>query len=126
MKVLVATSETQGEKEFGYCRTVDGELVWLPDPCDDHHCGCGRAFAGVDSRRATSTAEVVDSPDMRTRTWIAQVRVALAAQGLRPACADHLLTDMQRAIRELPVGAIVERSGRRIRVRSLSSIDVLQ
>ena len=54
MLVLVATTETQGDRADDFCRTVEGELVQLPaDPAD-------RSFVGLASRRSTTTCVVTD------------------------------------------------------------------
>ena len=40
MRVLVATSHTQGERPDDYCWTIEGELVRLPLlECDCPDCG---------------------------------------------------------------------------------------
>lgn len=68
MKLLIATSQTQGQRasDFTYC--IEGELV-TPDvfTCDrdrqegpDGGCGCGRAFGGLNSHMFTTTAIVAD------------------------------------------------------------------
>jgi hypothetical protein len=68
MKVLVATADTQGARPTDYNFCVEGELVWIQEPCgrdrrrDANSCGCGRGFAGVASHRATTTAKVMDLP----------------------------------------------------------------
>jgi hypothetical protein len=67
MKVLTATSETQGARDNDFDWTIEGELVWIESPCarderdpDGGRCGCGRAFSGLSSHRATTTARVSD------------------------------------------------------------------
>ncbi len=65
MKVLVATSETNGDRKNDFCFTEELELVHLPlIECDseepDGRCGCKRAFCGLNTHRATTTAQVVD------------------------------------------------------------------
>ena len=66
MKLLTATRERQGEREGDFCFAVEGELVLLGFVCatdeadPDGGCGCGRAFSGMSSRRATTTALVRD------------------------------------------------------------------
>lgn len=61
MRVLVATSETQGERDDDYCWTVEGEMVRLPVvTCSDLGCGCRRGWAGLASSRATTTCKVVE------------------------------------------------------------------
>jgi hypothetical protein len=51
MKVLTATSRTQGERSGDYCFCVEGELVTLPQVIcardarnPDGGCGCGRGW----------------------------------------------------------------------------------
>jgi hypothetical protein len=66
MKLLTATRERQGERDGDFCYAVEGELVLLGYVCatdradPDGGCGCGRAFAGMSSMRATTTALVRD------------------------------------------------------------------
>lgn len=67
MRLLTATSQAQGDMPGDFCFTVEGELV-LPNDAvcardredPDGGCGCGRAFVGLGSRRATTTALVRD------------------------------------------------------------------
>jgi hypothetical protein len=62
MKVLTATTLTNGERDNDFDWCTHGELVMfgvicgrdLSDP--ENGCGCGRAFAGLHSHRATTTA----------------------------------------------------------------------
>ncbi len=72
MKLLTATHDRQGERDGDFGFTVEGELVLLGFVCASDAvdagggCGCGRAFAGMSSMRATTTAVVCDldvSPD---------------------------------------------------------------
>jgi hypothetical protein len=64
MKLLTATRERQGERDGDFCFAVEGELVLLGFVCatdradPDGGCGCGRAFSGRSSLRATTTALV--------------------------------------------------------------------
>lgn len=63
MRVLTATSTTQGDRPDDFCWTTDGELVSLPLlECSCPDCGCDRSFAGLDSRRATTTCSVTEAP----------------------------------------------------------------
>src|SRR6478609_5270708 len=71
MKILVATALTQGTSPDDYHYGTEGELVLLQEPCDRDKndpagpCGCGRAFAGAASHRATTTAMVGVTDDTR-------------------------------------------------------------
>jgi len=66
MKLLTATRERQGERDGDFCHAIEGELVLLDFVCatdeadPDGGCGCGRAFSGMSSMRATTTAVVRD------------------------------------------------------------------
>lgn len=67
MRVLVATEETQGERDDDYSWATPGELVMFGVICASDlrgrgggGCGCGRAFAGLHSERATTTASVTE------------------------------------------------------------------
>ena len=49
MRVLTATSTTQGDRGGDICHTTDGELVTLPVlECACPDCGCVRHFAGLE------------------------------------------------------------------------------
>jgi hypothetical protein len=66
MKLLTATRERQGERDGDFCHALEGALVLLGFVCatdeadPDGGCGCGRAFSGMSSMRATTTAVVRD------------------------------------------------------------------
>jgi hypothetical protein len=66
MKLLTATREGQGERKGDFCYATEGELVLLGFVCatdqadPDGGCGCGRAFSGMSSLKATTTALVRD------------------------------------------------------------------
>jgi hypothetical protein len=68
MKIITATTLTQGQRASDFTWCIDGELV-TPPPfiCDrdraegpDGGCGCGRSFAGLSSHKSTTTALVKD------------------------------------------------------------------
>ena len=77
MRILVATGLTQGVKHDDYHYCIEGELVWVQEPCAKDKndpggpCGCGRGFAGAASHRATTTAIVVESEMTRAQMVIA-------------------------------------------------------
>ena len=86
MKVLVATSQTQGQRENDFDFCVEGELVTVGLVCaadeqdPDGGCGCGRAFAGLNSHRATTTAKVKEV-DLSEEDYVEALRSSLAQQG---------------------------------------------
>ena len=114
MKILVATSFTQGTSPDDYHYCIEGELVWLQEPCDrdkrdpDGPCGCGRGFAGAASHRATTTAMVVESPMTRDDVVIA-FRTSLSDGGWPIEWADDVADENLEIAAKLPAGAIIVR-----------------
>jgi hypothetical protein len=119
MYVLTATNETQGLVEDDYGFTTEGELVALPlMECDAPRCGCDRGWAGLSSRRATTTAIVSERPDLDRTTyreliidhWAEQLRGA--SLGTDPEFAreiDEFVTAVQDLGARFGPGAIVRR-----------------
>ena len=95
MKVLTATSRTQGQRgnDFHWC--IEGELVHFGMVCATDHadpdggCGCGRAFAGLNSHRATTTAMIREIESFTRDDYIEAVRSSLDQQGWDPATAER-------------------------------------
>jgi hypothetical protein len=86
MKVLTATSETQGLRDNDFCWTVEGELVLFPPiECGhgsiDDHCGCRRAMAGLSSHLSTTTIKVVDRKEIDPDTYFTLISDGLADLG---------------------------------------------
>ena len=126
MRILVATSLTNGDIPGDYNHCVDGELVYMQEPCasasdirdPDGPCGCGRGFAGTNSHHATSTAMVVDSP-LSAGEVDEAVRSSLEAGGwldptfctpdLARAMVRELVDDMQRVACNFDSGTVVRR-----------------
>jgi hypothetical protein len=123
MKLLTATRERQGEQDGDFCFAVEGELVLLGYVCatdqadPDGGCGCGRAFSGMSSLRATTTALVRDL-DLSIDDVRLAVEVYYLAAGMGPdvlgaedfagAVAEEL-DIMDRIAASVPVGAVVGR-----------------
>jgi hypothetical protein len=122
MKLLTATHERQGERAGDFCYAIEGELVLLGFVCatdekdPDGGCGCGRAFSGVSSMRATTTAAVRDLD-----VTVDDVRLAvegyhvssgsgpdvIGGSGFRELVAATM--DDMAEIAHVPVGAVVGR-----------------
>jgi hypothetical protein len=68
MKLLTATTQTQGQRDSDFAWCIPGELVTPAvficdidqDMGPDGGCGCGRSFSGLNSHSATTTAVVKD------------------------------------------------------------------
>lgn len=125
MHVLVATHETNGRHAGDYDACIEGEMLWIQEPCawdkrePDSPCGCSRGFAGMSSHRATTTAMVVDSPLTEAEIRHA-TRASLADGGwLDPSwCSPELAREqLDEAFRnftsiasDFPAGTVLRRS----------------
>jgi hypothetical protein len=114
MKVLVATARTQGERGNDFTWAVDGELVHLGFVCardqlnPDGGCGCARAFSGLSSRRATTTAEVRDI-DFSAADYVLAVRSGLEAAGWSTDNAEAIAAELLDLAADYRVGVVLER-----------------
>lgn len=141
MRVLVATSELQGAAPGDYSWTVDGELVVVDvtECARPDRCGCGRGFPGVASRRATTTAMVVDLPHIGREDlvdvvadhvdlhWADLLIAGAEADGVDPgelldeqldAITEDYVEHIERVCGRFPVGTIVERQGTVVSARA--------
>ncbi len=124
MRVLVSTTETQGQRRSDFCHVSEGELVTFPFECDcdrddvDGHCGCRRSMSGVKAHRATTTMKVAELPGDR------EALLALLAEGLRASGWERVLgadethyraqweaTETVRVASFFPLGAVLEKRG---------------
>ena len=114
MKVLVATNDTQGQRgnDFSYC--IEGELVTVGMVCaadevdPDGGCGCGRAFAGLNSHKATTTAKVKDV-ELSEEDYVEALRSSLAQQGWPTEDVGELATWLVQLVSTWPTGSVIER-----------------
>ena len=112
MKILVATQLTQGTSPDDYHYCIDGELVWIQEPCardrddPDGPCGCGRGFAGAASHRATTTAMVMES-EMTRDDVILAFETSLRDGGWPIGWAREVADDNLEIAGQLPVGSII-------------------
>lgn len=123
MKVLVATMLTQGNRSGDYCHCVEGEPVWIQEPCDRDRrepnggCGCSRGFAGAASHRATTTALVADLTLTRDEL-ISAMRMSLADGGWPAEWAGAVIGDNLAIASAYPTGTVVERRFDEYRART--------
>lgn len=93
MKALVATAETQGSRKSDFTNCIDGELVWMLDPCPvswrypDGPCRCGRSFSGLSSHAYTTTAVVREIPGLTRKDYEKALRACFDARGWCPCCS---------------------------------------
>ena len=123
MRVLVATHGSNGSEQGDYDFCVEGELVYMQEPCasdlrdPEGPCGCGRGFAGMNSHRATTTALVVESA-LSERDVRQALRSSLQAGGwisgrvpdeLADQLVEEVMDDLRRVAAHFPVGSVVRR-----------------
>lgn len=127
MKLLTATNATQGRRPGDFDFAVEGELVYLGIVCDrdretgpDGGCGCRRAFAGLNSHLATTTAMVRNLPGFTLEDLIEAMVGFLeqAGWGALIGSAEEVLVaataeaaDLCELAAKYPEGTIVERRG---------------
>jgi hypothetical protein len=124
MNVLVATRRTQGERPGDFSWTIDGELVHFPivvcaldrraakagKPLGG--CGCGRAFAGMNSHRSGTTAEIADV-DISREDFVTALASSLHACGWTPREepddeeVQKMAADLLELAESYPVGTVL-------------------
>lgn len=124
MRFIVATQETNGDVAGDFTFCTEGELVRLDEPCDrdrrdpEGGCGCGRAFGGLHSHRATTTARVAEL-DLSEADLREAIRSSLEAGGwldprfctpeLGQAMVDEAFEGGQQIAEHFPVGTVIGR-----------------
>lgn len=152
MLVLIATNELQGTVDGDYAWTVEGELVTpvVVECGSGDRCGCRRGFPGLASARATTTAMVVDRPELTrddlrdaVRDWLDRggwpdllatdvsecrgldrdhIDVSVEVERIIEEVIDEHVDSIRLVCRSFPVGAIVTRHGDLVRERWLPSV----
>jgi hypothetical protein len=135
MKVVTATSQTQGWRDNDFCWTVEGELLFFaPLECGrgsiDDNCGCRRSMAGLVSHRATTTMKVIERPNLNPATYFTLIANGLQSQGY---VTEELMAspDVNEWVHDLtdeliylaagyPVGTVLERRGDIIKKRPIA------
>lgn len=112
MKVLVATSRTNGAKDSDFCFTEEGELLYPGVQCSKwKECGCGRSFVGHMTLKATTTMLVQFIP--YSLGQLAHIFLASHQQGgwdkFTPKDAMEMAQLMVRLAEPFEVGTVVER-----------------
>jgi hypothetical protein len=115
MKVLVATRRTQGVRELDFDDCVEGELVWITEPCgrglaaDRSYCSCSVTFVGAASFGMTTTAAVADLEALTPARYADALQDARRGLPRGEAHAAETAGALARIAEDLPVGAVVER-----------------
>jgi hypothetical protein len=125
MKLLTATASTQGQRDNDFDWCVEGELVRIGPVCandrddPDGYCGCGRAFGGLNSHRATTTAMIRDLDGFTRADCIEAIRSSLFEQGWDPGTAEDEADELIQIAAGWPVGAVAERRIDHVLVRTV-------
>ncbi len=128
MKVLIATSHTQGLRADDYHFAVAGELVYFPIlDCETPGCGCVRGFAGFASAKASTTAMVVDRPDLSQADFEVAVVDALSRQGWltegwseeHEDLVETVIAEIEFVTSSYETNSLIEREGNGIRCRGI-------
>ena len=128
MKVLVAASETQGQRSYDFTWCRDGELVKFGMECDgeavDGACGCRRSMVGVESNKATTTLKVAEiditkegmADALRANYQNAGWYQLMGAEGAEESIKKEVdeLIDIAAGF---PVGSVVEKRGDKLQIR---------
>jgi hypothetical protein len=132
MKVLIATKRTQGAMPGDYSWALEGELVTpISMACSSpDSCGCGRGFPGLASARATTTALVVERPEVDDNRLRDALRDSLDRQGwlqhLDADQADDVVDDhvdsIERVCEHFEVGAVLGRYHSSVFIRALTTV----
>jgi hypothetical protein len=122
VKVLIATTQTQGAWVDDFSSTVEGELVFDAGPCErsirerDPNCPCAFSFRGVASGGQTTTCVVADL-DMGLREYMRAFRDGLTRVNVCTECARQYAHAARMLALRWPVGTILEREQLDIRER---------
>lgn len=117
MKVLAAIRESEGLRADRKGGCIDGELVWMVEPCPlslnypQGPCACARTFRGMFTDEVTTMAVVNDIAGMTRADYIAAMT---ACHGSRPDCTcdidpTEVVDDLIRQIRGYPEGTVFTR-----------------
>ena len=133
MQVFVATEATQGAHAHDRMNGIDGELVWLLEPCracwcyPDGRCTCGRMFSGLSSFRETSTAVVSEVPGLTREDLERAMRGFVRARRDLFCCDEHSYTTaIDNLIAQAalwPVGTVLGRRGHVLLPRGIVPAD---
>ncbi|HET6672525.1 MAG TPA: hypothetical protein VFG92_04040 [Agromyces sp.] len=127
MKVLVATSLTQGTRAGDVMQCIDGELVFMVEACPYSRrdplgaCDCGITFRGMTSDGVATTAVVREMPRLSIEAYVDCLEATHRFTRERGCtCRFDAFGDAWALLAlagSLSVGTVVERFVDRIKVR---------
>lgn len=120
MRYIVATKETQGQRDNDFSFTTEGELVKLGFECDhyedpDDECGCGRSLVGMDSSKGTTTMKIVEV-DLTSEEILQKLIESEKISGW--ALDDEFINNLRKQVEFIshiaslkPLGTVYEKRG---------------
>ena len=127
MKVLVATSLTQGTRAGDVMGCIDGELVYMIEACPYGRrqpygaCDCGITFRGMTSDEVATTAVVREMPGLSLDAYVDCLDATHRFKRERGCtCTFDALDDAWALLAiagSLAIGTVVERRVDRVTVR---------
>ena len=130
MKILTATSQTQGTSPLDFHWCNEGEILAFGFECDggtwDDHCGCRRSLCGIKTHKASTTFMVKDSPfspgELQTLFATSLVHAgwyrSVSEETVRHA--EELVDEVRQIADHFPTGSILERRDNSFLQRRLS------
>jgi hypothetical protein len=124
VRIIVATSETQGNRPGDFNYVPEGEIVMVGD-CDCLHegCDCSRSMVGILSKMGTTTMMVVES-DLTRDDFRRQIREAnseFEELGVNGSVYEEQADALLDLAKEFPAGAVIERKGENFNQREISA-----
>jgi len=122
MRILVATTKTQGARKNDFCFVPEAEPVMFGFECDnepiDGGCGCRRAMVGIGCLKATTTVAVAETP-MDRDGLIAAFVESSKRSGFNFTAAEvaPMADDLLRIAGRFAAGTVLERRGDAFRAR---------
>jgi hypothetical protein len=132
MRVLVATTETQGQRKNDFFNADEGELVHFGSECDgedvDGSCGCRRCMSGLDTAKATTTFKIVEM-DMTEEDLTAKLATFYHDKWhIEGSEANELaveeVSDLNSIVATFDIGEVLEKRGNSIQSRRSKCVTV--
>lgn len=122
LPLLVATSAGQGQRTTDFCHTLPGEILYPPSECQ--HCDDPRfeqtchTLIGAQTNRATTTFEVAEVPISRAGLHLMLAKAWGVPEGdIEASDIANVADQMIATAVRFPIGAVLEKTGRRFRRR---------
>lgn len=124
MKIIVATSETQGQRPGDFNFVPNGEIVMVSD-CEYLHteCDCARSMAGIKSDKEATTMKVIESNIAleEYHRLIGEANQRYGELGVDDAICSERADALIDLVMQIPAGTVIERNGEEVYLRQISA-----